>query len=173
MHFRAITILNKKDYCDKMDTGNIGIVNPKENSFPRVIREALEFLRKTDFSQMENKKYILSGEKMFVIVSEYETKPIDERKAECHRQYIDVQYLISGTEMIGAGSEAGNNRILTEYNPKIDALFYQSVENEKFMILNPGDYAIFFPGDIHRPGFSTGETSKVRKAVVKISINVI
>lgn len=153
--------------------GNIHQRNKEESSLPAIIQKAIEYLRKTDFSKMEDQKHLLDGEKMFLVLSSYETKPADQRKAECHRIYIDVQYLISGREKIGFGSEGRNNQILEEYSPQIDAAFYKIVDDEKWLELHNGDYAVFFPKDIHRPGCSSGESCSVRKAVVKIAVEML
>ena len=46
-------------------------------------------------------KYPIDGDNIFALVSEYKTKSEAEGKLEAHRKYIDVQYVISGEELMG------------------------------------------------------------------------
>lgn len=36
------------------------------------------------------------------------------------------------------------------------------------MILNEGDFVVFYPGEVHKPLCAVGAPAKVRKAVVKM-----
>src|SRR5580704_4265576 len=71
-----------------------------ENISP-LIKKAFEYLKQTDFSGMENGKYVVDGDDVFAILQEYDTKNDAHAKLEAHRKYIDVQYIISGEEFIG------------------------------------------------------------------------
>lgn len=62
------------------------------------IRTGLEFLRNAT-PATENGVHELSPN-VKAIVSEYTTKPENENGYEAHRQYIDIQYLISGSEKV-------------------------------------------------------------------------
>ena len=66
---------------------------------PGVYR-ALEILRDTDFSQLEDKRYEVDGDNLFFFLQSYETKP-DNDTPEAHRKYIDIQFLVSGREKMG------------------------------------------------------------------------
>jgi biofilm protein TabA len=41
-------------------------------------------------------------------------------------------------------------------------------EQEKTVILNEGDFVVFYPGEVHKPLCAVGAPAKVRKAVVKM-----
>lgn len=58
------------------------------------------------------------------IVSEYITKEVNENSYEAHRDYIDIQYLISGEEVVKSLPLEYLNEI-KPYNKEIDAAFYQ------------------------------------------------
>ena len=45
---------------------------------------------------------------------------------------------------------------------KIAALY------EKTVILNEGDFVVFYPGEVHKPLCAVGAPAQVRKAVVKM-----
>ncbi len=138
------------------------------NFFPSAIGDALDYLKKTGFSRVENGVHEIK-EGMFAVVSEYETLSKEGKKPESHKKFVDVQCIISGEEQIGVafeGAEQGN------YGGEKDLQFYGSVEEEAFFTLKKGGFAVFFPGEIHRPGVISKRERRVRKCVVKISLSL-
>ncbi|QIM69529.1 YhcH/YjgK/YiaL family protein [Basfia succiniciproducens] len=150
--------------------GHIAKVNPKQ--YPQAIRFALDYLAKTDFDSMEVGRYPLKGDKIYVQVLDLETKPKAEYLPEVHRNYLDVQYLHSGTEIMGVSTDLGNNAVAVEYNPERDILYYAEAENEQELHCQPGNFAVFFPEDAHRAAIYNG-SEKIRKIVVKIAMSEI
>lgn len=61
------------------------------------VYDALKFLAETDFSKHAIGRFELADD-MYYMVQEYATKP--DNKTEAHEQYIDVQCIISGREVI-------------------------------------------------------------------------
>ena len=86
------------------------------------IKAALEYISKTDFSAMEPGRYELDGSNMFALVQAYDSIPIEQGKWECHKKYIDIQYIAEGVEQIGCNN-IGQMKITTEYNPEKDIAF--------------------------------------------------
>lgn len=130
--------------------------------------QAFFYLKNCNFADLENGKYDIDGDNIFMTVSEYETKSLSDKKAEQHRLYIDVHYIIFGQEMIGYGSENKNNQIIDEYDLDKDRTSFKLVVDEIYLALKDGDFAIFFPKDIHRPGLDYDSKHMIRKAVIKI-----
>jgi len=141
--------------------------------YPEPIRRALDYLRKTDLAGMKAGSYELEGKDLFVLIQEYETGAPDTRKPEAHEQYIDIQYIISGKERIGAAVAGSSSRITEDLRPETDLLFYRAPEGESWVELAPGGFAVFFPSDIHRPCCQSGSPGPVRKAVVKIRYSLL
>ena len=104
------------------------------------------------------------------IVSEYTTKEVKDNGYEAHRQYIDIQYLISGKEKI----KCLPLEYLKEkkaYSAENDAAFYE--ENgvkPSDLLLDNGFFALFFPQDAHMPQLSVGNPESVKKVVIKVKI---
>lgn len=142
----------------------------ESDSLQKELNEAINYLKKTDFSKMAKGKYTINGDKIFLILDEYETKPKNEKKAEVHKKYIDIQYMISGTELVGAGFFDNGNEIFEEYLEEKDRALYTTVHNEFEILLSKGMFAIFFPADIHRPGCQYKSKENVRKAIVKVQV---
>ncbi len=128
------------------------------------IIEGLEFLSKTDFSKLTDGRHVIS-DYMYVNVETYQTK--SDALYEAHRDYIDIQYIISGEEKIGVTkySDCTEN---TPYDKERDIEFLNG-EGE-FYPMRTGDYMILYPTDAHKPSISLNEQTTVRKAVVKVKL---
>lgn len=147
--------------------GSLDYLGPK-------MKEILEYLRDTDFTKMEAGKHELEGKDLFVNIVDTVTEPAENRKAEAHKRYADIQFVASGKESIGVAIDTGNNTPSVEYNEEKDIVFYKDVEKEVLLDLHPGDFGIFFPEDIHRPKcHNNGVESPVRKVIVKINMDIL
>ncbi|ENX7060900.1 YhcH/YjgK/YiaL family protein, partial [Legionella pneumophila] len=49
-----------------------------------------------------------------------------------------------------------------------DIAFLPEGVDEKTVILNEGDFVVFYPGEVHKPLCAVGAPAQVRKAVVKM-----
>ena len=58
------------------------------------------------------------------IVSEYTTKPVNEKGFEAHREYIDIQYLLAGEEQI-ACQPLEYLKETVPYNAEKDIIFFE------------------------------------------------
>lgn len=141
--------------------------------YPPAIQQALRFLQETDFDQLDVGRYPIKGDLIYAQLLELETKPKAEILPEVHRNYIDVQYLHSGYERIGFAPDLGINPIAIDYSAERDIQFYHSVDVENELIMQAGNFAVFFPNDIHRPACIDGNVTTIRKVVVKIAISEI
>ncbi len=104
------------------------------------------------------------------IVSEYTTKEINDNGYEAHRNYVDIQYLLSGEEVICSLPLEYLNEIIA-YNKDIDAAFYvETGIKPQELLLGNGYFAILFPQDGHMPQLSMNIPMKVKKVVVKVKI---
>ena len=111
----------------------------------------------------------LAGEDIFASVNEYETEPVEDRRPEKHFQYIDIQVLGAGRESIGYTDVENVGSLTEDRREKDDVVFYGSTRKENFVKLEKGDFAIFFPWEVHRPNCWFGEGPEtVKKIVVKV-----
>ena len=133
------------------------------------IKTALEYIATTDFSGMEPGKYELDGSNLYVLVQAYDSIPKEHGKWECHKNYIDIQYISEGAEQIGCNN-INKMKITTEYNPEKDIAFL-SGEGD-FITFSRGSYGIFFPEDVHMPKIAVNKIpGKVKKVVIKIKVD--
>ena len=131
------------------------------------IKKAFEFIEEIDFSTIEPGRYNVDGDNIFALVSEYYTKPLPEARPEAHEQYLDIQYMISGSEIIGYSLLEDQN-VAVPYDVEKDLVFYKS--NLDVVTLKEGMFAVFFPNEIHAPGLTDDAPEQVKKVVVKVMI---
>ena len=132
--------------------------------------KAFEFIKKAVADNLPEGKYEIEGEKFFASVQEYTTKAPCEAKGETHRKYIDIQFIERGTENV----EMMNISVaepINEYNCEKDVQFFKDNENAKICPISAGEYGIFMPYDIHKPGMCiNGKPADVKKVVVKVKV---
>lgn len=113
--------------------------------------KAFDILTDKALSQKEDGKYAVDGENIYYTIQRYTTKPLSEGKLEAHRKYIDIQFLLSGVEILGYAPLKGLTT--TEvYNPQKDIAFFNTPKEITKVKLEPGLFCILFPNDTHLPG---------------------
>ena len=98
---------------------------------------------------------------------------LPQRRAEKHNQYIDVQYVAQGSETIWFTPLTEANVETENLAEENDVIFYDDPKEKNCAVLNAGDFAIFFPWELHRPNCANGccgegEITHVQKIVVKV-----
>lgn len=132
--------------------------------------KAFTFLKETNLSNLEIKRYDIDGENVYAMVSDYLSKNEEDARYEAHRKYIDIQYVIDGKELIGNAPLTRKKDILVAYDTTKDVEFMTVTQGTNSRA-TPANFFIFFPEDAHRPGLKDGENSHVRKIVMKLSID--
>ena len=132
--------------------------------------KAFKFLKSNDLSKLELKRIDIDGDNLYALVSEYLSKNEETAKFEAHRKYIDIQYVISGKEIMNIAPMTTVKEVLTPYDATKDIEFItvDKIVNYK---ATPANFFIFFPDDAHRPGLKDGVNSSVRKIVVKVKVD--
>ncbi|MBW3631011.1 MAG: YhcH/YjgK/YiaL family protein [Gemmatimonadetes bacterium] len=60
--------------------------------------------------------------------------------------------------------------VQTPYIDEKDVAFYQDPPASSSLLVIPGQFAIFFPTDGHKPGCMAGGREAVRKVVIKLRV---
>ena len=139
----------------------------KYNNLSEFLKIGLDYIKNTDFDKLEDGRYSINGEDIYINIQTYKTK--ENADFEAHRNYIDIQYVISGEEKIGV-TDYANCSTTIEYNNDKDIEFLNGVG--EYYELKTGDFMILYPTDAHKPSISidTNNPETVRKAVVKVHI---
>ena len=132
------------------------------------IQKSFNYIKQTDLKKLKSGRYDIDGDKIFALISEYQTKAESDGKLEAHKKYIDVQFVIEGEELMGY-SPLGDQSILEPYKEENDIIFYKG--EKVFIKVTEGMFAIFFPEDVHMPGIEVGESSAVKKLVIKVRVS--
>jgi len=131
---------------------------------------AFAFIEKAVAEELPVGKYELDGTALYAFIQEYASKLPQDGKLEGHRNYIDIQYIVSGKERIDL-VDIAKAQEKTAYDPVKDVQFYQDTGIAGTYRLEAGDYGIFFPQDLHKPGLQAqGISEPVKKIVVKIAL---
>ena len=105
------------------------------------------------------------------------TEPQDARMAEYHRRYLDVHVILEGQERIGfrpealkSGTETGSDSAGIPYSEEKDIGFADPALSLSYADFRPGDFVIFYPGELHKPLCCIGEPGEVKKLILKVLI---
>jgi YhcH/YjgK/YiaL family protein len=133
------------------------------------LERPFEYLARTDLAALPLGRTGIAGDDVFVLISEGETRPPEQVKFEAHRRYIDIQLVVRGQEAIGIAPAAG--LVTAEpYDAEKDIEFFATPRESAALALRAGDFAVFAPGDAHRPSLHLDGPHVSRKAVVKVSV---
>ncbi|MGL5031485.1 MAG: YhcH/YjgK/YiaL family protein [Aeromonas sp.] len=112
----------------------------------------------------------IDGLNLFCLVSEDITEPACDRRGEFHQQYLDIQLLLRGEEWIGVGP---HDYVSDEADHPHPDLWFVDDAQTSYLALQPGDFAIFWPGELHRPLCTLNQPAQVKKLVVKVHKNLL
>ncbi len=127
--------------------------------------QAFEYLTANDMKAMQPGEYAIDGDRIFCIVSQGEARSHEEADLEFHRKYIDIQYVIEGTDIMGWKPMDQCRKVLHPYDPAKDIGFCED-RPVLWQEVRAGDFIIFFPDDAHAPFVGQGE---IKKAVIKVA----
>ena len=113
----------------------------------KYFKKAFDFLKNTDLKNIEDGSYEILGKEIYANVQSLTTKPIEEKKWEVHRKYIDIQYVISGEEKMGYGILEDFKEIAQAYDNEKDVEFLNG-EKFNFADVQEGDFVIFYPSEL-------------------------
>jgi YhcH/YjgK/YiaL family protein len=130
--------------------------------------KAFDYISKTDLAGIGVGKYEIDGDNLKAIISSKKGMTAAESiaKFECHNKFIDIQLCISGKELMGWKPREKCAKENGGYNAEKDVQLY-SDEPDMYFGLTDGQFAIFFPEDVHAPMIGEGE---IRKLVIKVKI---
>jgi biofilm protein TabA len=136
-----------------------------EHLSPR-IKRAFDYLRRIDLAPLTPGRHDIEADTLYMMLSQYETKPRPQGVWEAHRRYIDLQVVVHGTEQIGYNHVSR----LKAGTYELDRDFVPLAGDGDFLTLTTGDFMLLFPEDGHMPGIASGAPNSVKKAVFKIGV---
>jgi biofilm protein TabA len=133
-----------------------------------LFEEAFRWINQQDLASHEDGKFDISAPGLKAIFSNKKGMTAEESTAkfECHNQHIDIQLCINGDETMGWKPRESCHQPKGGYNEEKDVQFYSDAPDMFFQLRN-GQFAIFFPDDVHAPMIGEGE---IKKLVIKVKI---
>lgn len=133
------------------------------------IKKAIAFLRQPDIRLLADGRVDIDGQQVFALVQRYETVFTEVPKFEYHRKYIDIQYIVSGAEVIG-WAPVERMTITEAYDMDKDICFGTVPTGEMTSVcLHAGQLAVLYPEDGHAPKLAVRAPSRVLKIVIKVA----
>lgn len=131
----------------------------------------LKFIADHDCFNLPDGEIEIEGRQLFVRIMSYVPKLSQENRFETHREYADLQYVVSGAEIMQT-ARLKDLTPSTEYDNKGDYQFFKVSGGISDLIVQAGEFAVFYPNQPHRPScFYEGYNGRVKKLVFKIKIN--
>ena len=132
-----------------------------------LFEKAFRFVDQTNLETAEpGKSDISEGLKAIFSEGPGKTREASLAKFECHNKNIDIQVCIHGAETMGWKPRSRCAQPQGGYNEEKDVQYYQDTPDTFFQLTN-GQFAIFFPEDVHAPMIGEGT---IRKLVIKVKI---
>ena len=131
------------------------------------LSRGFEFLQTTKLEELPDGKLEIDGERLFAIVAHDLGRGREGAVLEAHRRYIDIQYVVSGNELIGWQPLETCRSVKQAYIPDTDLAFFLDRSSSWFEVA-PRSFAVFFPEDAHAPLAAQGP---VHKVVVKVAVD--
>ncbi len=125
--------------------------------------QAFEFLAEMD-PEMEG-RFELDGDNLYAMVETVEARGKENRKMEVHKKYIDIQYVVTGKDVMGWES-VEEDAPGEPYNPEKDVRFIDTPVL-CWVDVPAGYFAVFYPEDAHAP--LAGDTT-MKKVVIKVKV---
>ena len=149
--------------------GSITAWHKEGQYFPAIFDKAFAFLRENDSSSLADGKYLIDGENLFALIGSMRTEDENLRRFEAHVDFLDIQLLLSGREKHLYAVDAEGLDMTEDLLEERDLAFYSRPAQYSSLILAPGHYGIYFPGELHCPCCAvTPGGEEIRKIIFKI-----
>jgi YhcH/YjgK/YiaL family protein len=147
-------ILNKLDQAEKYFD-----MHPE-------FKKVFTFLREKNIAELALGRHEIDKNRLFYIIQRELGRNRSESKLEAHRKYIDIQYVIAGSDEMGWKPTSDCEMVAVPYDEDNDIMFF-SDEPKSWNQVPAGSFTIFFPQDAHAPMVSKSE---IHKIVFKVAV---
>ena len=134
------------------------------------IDTAIDFILNNDLMALPKGKTIIDGDNVYINRDTYVARPLEECFFENHENYIDIQIVLKGHEIIGYTHITNPDlKVTTPYNPDKDVTKYNyDPKGALFMDVTEG-FVLVYTEDAHLAKCKAND-ELVEKAVVKVKI---
>ena len=151
-----------------MITGWIRQWDKEKHYYPQAFDTAIAYLAETDVAALDNGRHPVDGDKIFAMVQKLTTAPVEQRRYEVHRDYIDIQVLLKGREMHWYSTLYPTTSPAEDQLDSTDIAFYSAPADAAPLVVAPWRYVVYFPGELHCPACSVDGPEDIIKVIMKI-----
>jgi len=128
---------------------------------------AFAMLHRSNIALFPEGRMEIDGDDVFAVIVKGAGRKPDEALLETHDKYIDIQFVIDGTDTMGWKARKKLGPATEAYNPDKDVAFYED-KPDAWTTVKPGMFAIYFPEDAHMPMISDGDLHKI---IIKVAVD--
>jgi len=126
---------------------------------------AIRYILNNELSELPLGKTAIDGENVYVSVMEGPTLPAEKAQFELHKNYIDLQLVLQGTELFEVAM--GDTAVVKPYESASDTCIVKA-DTSAVGTLCEGRFAVYMTMEPHKPMIRAQGCDKVKKAVFKI-----
>jgi YhcH/YjgK/YiaL family protein len=126
--------------------------------------EAFRFLTETHLTDLAPGRHEVDGDRLYAMVIRAPGTGCEEARLEAHRRYIDIQYSVDTTDVIGWRHAPTCGLMSIDEEKDVG---FSDAEPNAWVAVAPRMFAVFFPEDAHAPMGGEGELHKV---VMKVAV---
>lgn len=130
--------------------------------------KAARFLKKGDPVRLTPGRYELGGGD-YANVEEYACRDRFDSQYESHRDYVDIQTVLAGSEIVEVAA-IRDLELAVPFEKGGDVAFYSNGVQGEAYLLEPGRFIALGPEDGHMPKLVAGGSGAAKKIVFKIRI---
>lgn len=143
--------------CPWKDLGRYAPIIPGLEEAMNVVAELTDLTPRTIPLSDGNKILVQAGP----------TKPWEGAELEAHRNYLDIQYIVKGQEVVG-WAPVETLTLSGEFNTAKDKGMYAGLNDT--MLIREGYCYVVYPEDAHAPGKHIDVPGEFVKLVVKLKV---
>jgi len=134
------------------------------------MEKAIAFLMSNDLLTMEQKRYEIVKDEIYINFLNTTQKPLSEREYEAHNDFVDIHISLEGLDFIRS-TEKVNLTVTSPYTEDGDFML-GTYDGEAYTdsYIPKGYFGLYFPEDAHLVNGTPKEPGKVKKFVFKIKV---
>lgn len=133
------------------------------------LKIALDYLASVAEKGAEPGEFEVDGKNIYGFCREFQLRSEEDMPFEAHRKYIDIHYVVKGREKICCAA-LGLLQEEKAYSEEVESGLYRCTHLPNRIVLNPGEFAVFFQEDGHKPYCSVEGEISVTKIMMKVLV---
>lgn len=112
----------------------------------------------------------VDGDNLFLVLSTYQTRAVQDAFFEAHQKYIDVMFMVEGEEIIYVKPTEMLSAVTQPYDAQKDVLLAKLDSDATPVRLAAGNFVVLFPQDAHAPSCYETAPGNVKKIIAKVKV---